>query len=146
MAGSPRSCGAAGDLDVDGALARAVAAAGELLARDVRAGAVAEDGQDLALALGDADDLVLAPQLAAVEAEHEGPEADRSRARPAAPARLGDRAPEDVAEAQDQLARLEGLRQVVVGADLEAGDAVLGFARAVSIRIGTPRARAQAPA
>ena len=59
--------------------------------------------------------------------------ARRRRRRRRATARL-----QDVAEPQHQLARLEGLRQVVVGADLEArarGRPV--SARAVSIRIGT---------
>jgi hypothetical protein len=37
-------------------------------------------------------------------------------------------APQDGADAQDELARLEGLGQIVVGAGLEAGDAVLRLA------------------
>src|SRR5688572_29650522 len=65
------------DLHVDGALVRAVAAAGELLPGHVAAGAMAEDREDFPLALSDPDDVVVPPQLALVEAEDEGPEADR---------------------------------------------------------------------
>ena len=66
------------DLHVDGALVGAAPPPASSSRGDVAAGAVAEDGQDLALALGDADDLVAAAQLAAVEAEDERPEADAS--------------------------------------------------------------------
>ena len=55
------------DLHVDRALVGA-AGAGQLLACDVAAGPLAEDGEDLALAVGDADDLVVPAQLAAIAA------------------------------------------------------------------------------
>ena len=72
------------DLHVDRAFVGA-GAAGEILAGDVAAGAVAEDVEDLALAIGDADDVLVAAQLAAVEAIDERPEADRLEGRPAPP-------------------------------------------------------------
>src|SRR5215213_4273265 len=109
----------AGNLDVHRPLARAVAAAGKLLAGDVGAAAGPEDCQDLALALRDADDLLAPAQLAAVQAEGERAEADRLGGAGLRRALGRDRAPEDVAEAQDQLPRLEGFGEVVVGPDLQ---------------------------
>ena len=125
------------DLHVDRALVGAGAAAGEILAGDVAAGAVAEDGQDLALALGDADDVLVAAQLAAVEAIDERPEADRLGAAGAAVGWIREARLRMLLSRRMQLARLEGFRQVVVGADLEAVTRSAGSARAVSIRIGT---------
>ena len=90
--------------------------------------------EHLALAVGEADDLVAAAQLAAPEVEDERAEAD---AISAGGARRRPRPLEDVGDAQRQLARLERLGDIVVGADLEPVMRLSASSRAVSIRIGT---------
>ena len=86
----------------------------------VSPGRPANDPQDVALAVGDADDLGAALQLAALHVEGERAEAYRLDARGAG----CERALQDVGDAQQQLARLEGLGEVVVGADFQSADAV----------------------
>ena len=75
--------------------------------------------------------LLAALQLAAADVEGEVAHPDLvARARRTAAAL------EDVLQPQQQLARLERLGDVVVDADLQALDALLGLGRAVSMQIG----------
>ena len=91
-------------------------AADQLVARDRLAGAFGEDRQDLLLAVGQLQGLAALLQLAPRDLEGVGAEHDLLD--------LGHRlraaAPQDVVDAQDQLARVERFRQIVVGAGLEA--------------------------
>ena len=105
----------------------------------VSPGPRSKDPQELALAVGDANDMHAALQLAALDVERERPEADRLDGR-----RLRLRAAaEDAGDAQQQLARLERLRQIVVGADLEPADAV---SAPPSARSGSGSARTRSAA
>ena len=89
---------------------------------DRHADALGEHAQQVALALGELDRLLVVLQLAARHVEHVVAHADLF-------ARAGGarRAAQDVAQAQQQFARLEGLGQVVVDAGFETFDAVLGL-------------------
>ena len=106
--------------------ARSLAAypvAGKREARHRFARLVGKNAQHLALAIGQANDLVAAAQLAAHDMEDEFAEAHRfDRRRGGRPGAL-----EDVADAQREFARLERLGHVIVGADLQPLDADLGF-------------------
>ena len=92
--------------------------AGQHLARTAR-----ERPEQLELVAGDRPLLAFEPHDpgGAVDLERPEPERLRPRARPRAPA-------EDRAETGQQLAGVEGLRKVIVGADLQAHDPVRGVA------------------
>ena len=92
--------------------------AGQHLARAAR-----ESPEQLELVAGDRPLLAFEPHDpgGAIDLQRPEPERLRFRARPRAPA-------EDRAQTGEQLAGVEGLRQVVVGADLEAHDPVRGIA------------------
>src|SRR5258708_2262268 len=92
----------------------------ERLARHRLAGAAHQRGQERRLGRGEVDRLLAAEQLGALEIEAEGAEA----ALAAGLHRSRDTL-QDVADAKDELARLERLGEIVVGAMLEPGDAVL---------------------
>ncbi len=77
--------------------------------------------QELGLCLGEAHGALAAEQLAAAWIEGAVAEAER-------PPRGGHGPAQDGLDAQQQLLRLEGLGQIVVGAELEALDAVVGQA------------------
>jgi len=79
--------------------------------------------QQVGLAPGQGDQILAAPQLHAVGVEAEGTEVDRAAG---GSRRLG--AAQDAVDAQHKLARLERLGEIVVGAALQPGDAVVGFA------------------
>ena len=97
----------------------AAAAARELLARHVAAGLRPRMVEDLALALGDADDLVLAPQLAAVEAERRRGRSGCRRGVAGVGARRGRRRASGCCRAAGSARAARRAWQVVVGADLE---------------------------
>src|SRR6266404_5598910 len=94
----------------------------ERLARHRLAGAAHQRGQERRLGRCEVDRLLATEQLGALKIEAEGAEAAL-----AAGLRRGREALQDVADTQDELARLEGLGEIVVGAMLEPGDAVLRF-------------------
>ena len=80
--------------------------------------ACGENAQHLAFAIGEMDDLLALAQFAALEMKEVGSERDLLQ-------RLHRRrraALEDIADAQHQLARLERLGDIIVGADLQALD------------------------
>src|SRR5262249_26646525 len=111
-------------LHVDGAdVAAELRLLGERLARDGDAGALDENAEQRRLGGGEMHELGAAGEFAAVEIEAEGAEADVAHDL----ACRRRHTLQDVADAQHQLARLEGLGEIVVGAALEAGDAVLGL-------------------
>ena len=91
------------------------------LARHAGAAAGAQQPQDLALALGQADDLRAVAQFAALQREGE-----RAEARHAAVALRRRRAgaPQHRADAQQQLARFERLGEIIVDADLQPAHAI----------------------
>src|SRR6185437_10626025 len=103
-------------LHVDSAqIAAELALLRQRLARHRGAGGLDEAGEQRRLGRRQMHRLLAAEELAPLAVEAEGAEADLADA-------LGRRrrqALEDVADAQHQLARLEGLRQVVVGAALQ---------------------------
>src|SRR5690348_7723713 len=111
-------------LHVDGAqIAAELPLLGQRLARDRRAGVLGEAGEQRRLRRGEMDRFLAAEKLAALAVEAKGAEADLALA-------LGGirRPPlEDVADAQHQLGRFEGLGQGVVSAALQRVDAVLGL-------------------
>jgi hypothetical protein len=78
-----------------------------------------------------------APQLAPLGIVAHRPQRQHLRRVPASLRRW--HAAQDRVDPQEKFARLEGLGQIVVGARLEPGDPVAGFARAVSSRIGVAR-------
>ena len=96
-------------------------AADQFVARDGLAGALGEDRQDLLLAVGELQRLAALLQLAPRDLERVGPEHDLLDLR----RRLRAAAPQDVVDPQDQFARIERLRQIVVGAGLQPGDAAV---------------------
>src|SRR5580658_7876135 len=110
-------------LDVDGPhIAAELRLLRERLARHGLAGAARQRQKQRHLGGGQMHELAAAIELAASQIEAEGAEAelagDGARLRHAL---------QDVADAQHQLARLEGLADVVVGAALKAVDAILGL-------------------
>src|SRR5690606_12674795 len=107
------------DLDVDGALADVGFPGDEFVARNGFAGAAGEDRQYLLLAVGQLERLAAALQFAARDLERirsEDELLDLRRGHRTA-------ASQYVVDAQDELARIEGFGQVVVGACLEPGNA-----------------------
>src|SRR5215813_8190275 len=105
-------------LHVDGAdIAAELRLLGKRLARDGGAGALDENAEQRRLGGGEMHQLGAAGELAAVEIEAEGAEADVAHDL----ACRRRHALQDVADAQHQLARLERLGEIVVGAALEAG-------------------------
>ena len=91
------------------------------MAGDGFAGAFGEDREDFLLAVGELEGFAAALQFPAGDLERVGAEHYlldlRHRVRAAAA--------QDIVDAQDQLARIERLRQIVVGARLEPGNAAL---------------------
>src|SRR5207244_4308668 len=87
----------------------------QVLARHRLPGTRRKARQQSSLGGGEAHDLAAAEQLAARRIEAEGAKAQRRRGIVG-----GAAAGEDVADAQDKLARLEWLRQIIVGALFEA--------------------------
>ena len=95
----------------------------QFVARNGLAGAGGEDGQDFLLAVGQLQGFAAALQFAPGDLEGVGAEhqlLDLGRRRRAAAA-------QDVVDAQDQLARIERLGQIVVGAGFQPGDAAVGL-------------------
>ena len=84
-----------------------------------------EDAQEPPLAFGELDGRAAAAQLLALEIEGACAEADIGDRREG---RRGGDTGEDALDAEHELARLEGLGEVIVGAALEALDALLGLA------------------
>src|SRR6516225_5452983 len=114
------------DLHVDGALTAILAIVlGKLVPRDSHAGALGEVAQELAFALSEADGFAAAFQLAAADVKHESAHAHLAGSGRAAAAA------KHVAHAQEKLARLERLGQIVVDAGLQPFNALL--------RLGTRR-------
>ena len=111
--------------DVDGARVqlRLVAAktVQDVVATPDLAGLVREQGQQLELGAGQVDALAVAQHLALVEVDRQSFEHAALRRRGC---RHGALAPQDGLHARDQLARLEGLGQVVVGTEFESDHAV----------------------
>ena len=110
------------DLNIHRALVAGAAGPGEHFAGHGFAGVRGQQPQHVALALGQADDFLAAPQIAAMQIEAEAAEMHmgdlRRRLR-----RL--RPPQDRGDAQRELARLEGLGKKIIDAFFEAGDPVL---------------------
>src|SRR5258708_21881368 len=92
----------------------------ERLARHRLAGAAHQRGQERRLGRGEVDRLLAAEQLGALEIQAEGAEAAL-----AAGLRRSRDTLQEVADAKDELARLERLGEIVVRARLEPGAAVL---------------------
>src|SRR5260221_6237067 len=111
-------------LHVDGAdIAAELRLLGERLARDRLAGPAHERAQEAGFRRRQAHRLLAAKQLAALEVE-----AKDAKTHMTMQLGCGERhALQDVADAQHQLARLEWLGEIVVGAALEPGDAVAGL-------------------
>ena len=115
--------------------------ADQLVTRDGLAGALGEDRQDLLLAVGQLQRARRPSSVRArVELEGVGAEHDLLDLR----RRLRAAAPQDVVDAQDQLARVERLRQIIVGAGLQAVDAAVRSPTAPSASGSAPACRAQA--
>ena len=115
----------------------------DLVAREDPAGAARHHLQDVELVAGQLADAAVDPHLAGVDVDLEPAEAQHrvvAQRRGAAQQRL---------DAREQLARLEGLGQVVVGAELQTDDAVHRLAargqhqqrQAAQARIGAQLAR-----
>src|SRR5205807_1769744 len=107
------------DLHIDGALAGRAAIAGQRQSRHGLAGRTREQPQHVALTVGEADDLLAAPQLAARDVEAELAETHGLDWR----RRGGAGAAQYAGDAQRQLLGLERLADIVVGPDGEALDA-----------------------
>src|SRR5262249_32644442 len=119
------------DVEVDGARdGQALVApdlAQEALARDGAALLADEEREDLPLEVREADLLLLAVELEALEVDLALAElvaGGRGRRRRLLVLLVGALAAEVSAHARDELAHAEGLRDVVVGAELEAEDLV----------------------
>src|SRR5262249_8771690 len=108
------------DLHIDRALTARGVVAGELVAGDRRARPLREEPQEIALPLREFDGLVLALELPARDVKRVIAHPDLV---PRARRTLS--ALEDIVQPQQQLARLERLDHVVVGAGLQALDALL---------------------
>ena len=91
------------------------------MARDRHAGPLREIAEQLALALGEADGLAIALQLPARDVEHEIAHAHLAGRR----RRIA--AAEHVADAEQKLARVEGLGEIIVDAGLEPLDTLIGL-------------------
>src|SRR5580692_9331949 len=109
------------DLHVDRALTDRFAVSSKRLTRHRLADIGRQYPQHLAFAIGKADRLLAAAQLAAGKMKHKLTEPHGLRRRGGW--RIG--APENVRHTQRQFTRLERLRQIIVGADFEAHDPVL---------------------
>src|SRR5581483_3483041 len=94
-------------------------AAHQLLAREDLAWVRGEEPEEVELACGEAQRLAAASQLACAAVELELAECQCRRRRLG-----GSRAAQDGADARRELARREGLRDVVVRAELEPDDAI----------------------
>lgn len=117
------------DGDIDGAvvaLAAVVVARQrqQAFARERLAGIAYQRFEQVDFAAGQLDRRVIAQQLPRGRIEYEGPEADRGVLGQGRGAAL---APQHGFDARQQLARVEGLAEVVVGAGFQADDAVHGF-------------------
>src|SRR5665213_1489969 len=98
------------DLHVDGALAAIVAVLGELVAGDGHGGALGEIAEELPLALGEANRLAVALELAAADVEDE-----IAHAHLAGGGRIGSAA-KHVADPEQQLSGIEGFGEIIVDA------------------------------
>ena len=113
----------------------AAAGAGQHESRHGLAGPRREQPQHVLLAVGEMDDLIAAAQFAARRC---GTRTGRSAPTPAVGGGRRLRPLEDVGDAQRQFPRLERLRHIIVGADLEAGDPALRSRRARSASGSAP--------
>ena len=111
------------DLDVDGPLSDLRFAGHQLMAGDCLAGTSGENRKDFLFAIGEAQCFAAALQFAFGDLERVGAENDLLDLGH----RLRSAAAQDIADPEDQLARIERLEQVVVGPRLEAGDAAVGL-------------------